>query len=72
MLEILWVLRSLLRPGPEQTPAKIERILAADSPVVENEQQFFEVAFALKQGMGVFEDALIGALNAWAGCERTI
>jgi predicted nucleic-acid-binding protein len=40
--------------------------------VVQNEQQAFEAAFALKRGTGEFEDALIGVLNAWAGCEMTL
>ena len=52
--------------------ASIPVSLAADSLVVQNEQQVFEAAFALKRGTGEFEDALMGALNAWAGCEKTL
>ena len=52
--------------------AHLEHLLAADSLVVQNEQQVFEAAYALKRGTGEFEDALIGALNAWAGCEKTL
>jgi predicted nucleic-acid-binding protein len=40
--------------------------------MLRNEQQVFEAAFALKRGTGEFEDALIGALNAWAGCGKTL
>jgi len=36
---------------------------------VQNEQQVFEAVFALKRGV---EDALIAALNAWAGCSSTL
>ncbi len=38
----------------------------------QNEQQVFEAAFALKRGTGEFEDALIGTLDAWAGCPHTL
>lgn len=72
VLEIVWVLRSLLKRSPSQIPAHIEHLLAADSLEVQNEQQVFEAAFALKRGTGEFEDALIGALNVWAGCSRTL
>lgn len=72
VLEIVWVLRGLLRQTPTEIAAHLERLLAADSLEVQNEQQVFEAAFALKRGTGEFEDALIGALNAWAGCPHTL
>ena len=72
VLEIVWVLRSLLKRSPSQIAAHIEHLLAADSLEVQNEQQVFEATFALKRGTGEFEDALIGALNVWAGCSRTL
>lgn len=72
VLEIVWVLRSLLKQTPFQIATHIEHLLAADSLEVQNEQQVFEAAFALKRDTGEFEDALIGALNAWAGCSSTL
>lgn len=72
VLEIVWVLRSLLRQDAVEIAMHLEHLLAADSLVIQNEQQVFEAAFVLKRGTGEFEDALIGALNAWAGCERTL
>jgi predicted nucleic-acid-binding protein len=72
VLEIVWVLNSLLKRDPFQIASHIEHLLAADSLEVQNEQQVFEAAFALKRGTGEFEDALIGALNTWAGCSRTL
>ena len=72
VLEIVWVLRSLLKQTPSQIATHIEHLLAADSLEVQNEQQVFEAAFALKRDTGEFEDALIGALNAWAGCSSTL
>ncbi len=72
VLEIVWVLRSLLKQSPNEISAHIEHLLAADRLEVQNEQQVFEAAFALKRGTGEFEDALIGSLNAWAGCPGTL
>ncbi len=62
VLEVVWVLRSLLKQTPDQIATQIENLLTSDSLEVQNEQQVFEAAFALKRGTGV-EDALIGALN---------
>ncbi len=72
MLEVVWVLRSLLRQTPSQIATHLENFLAADSLEVQNEQQIFEAASALRSGTGEFEGALIGALNAWAGCSCTL
>lgn len=41
----------------------IERILAADTFVVQNEQEAFTAMIALKTGAGAFSDALIGAVG---------
>jgi predicted nucleic-acid-binding protein len=72
MLELVWVLRSLLKQTPSQIATHLENLLAADSLEVQNEQQIFEAVFALRSGTGEFEDALIGALNAWEGCSYTL
>jgi len=72
VLEIVWVLRSLLKQTPTQIASHLELLLAADFLEIQNEQQVFEAAFALKRGTGEFEDALMGALNAWAGCPHTL
>jgi len=72
VLEIVWVLGSLLKQTPAEIATHLENLLAADSLEVQNEQQVFEATFALKRGVGEFEDALIGALNAWAGCPHTL
>lgn len=72
VLEIVCVLRSLLKQNPSQIATHIERLLAADSLEVQNEQQVFEAVFALKRGTGEFEDALIGSLSTWAGCSSTV
>jgi predicted nucleic-acid-binding protein len=50
----------------------VERILQADTLLVQNEQEAFTAMIALKAGAGSFADALIGALGAWAGCAATL
>ena len=72
VLEIVWVLRSLLKRSPAEIAAHLEDILAADALEVQNEQQVFEAVFLFKRGAGEFEDALTGAINAWAGCSKTL
>jgi predicted nucleic-acid-binding protein len=72
VLEIVWVLRSAFQRTPVQIAAHLEHLLAVDLFHIQNEQQVFEAAYALKHGMGEFEDALIGTLNAWAGCSYTV
>ncbi len=71
VLEIVWVLRSFFQRTPVEIAAHLEHLLVIDSFEVQNEQQVFEAAYALKHGTAEFEDALIGALNAWAGCSYT-
>jgi predicted nucleic-acid-binding protein len=47
-------------------------MLQADILVIENEQEVFAAMTALKEGLGSFADALIGALGARAGCSHTV
>ena len=72
VLEIVWVLRSVLGRTPIQIAAHLETILSRTTLEVQNAEHVYEAAFALKRGTGEFEDALIGALNAWAGCSSTV
>jgi predicted nucleic-acid-binding protein len=72
VLEIVWVLRSLFKRTPAEIAAHLAQLLAADTLRVQNEQQVFEAVFALKRGTGEIEDALIGALDLWAGCSVTL
>ena len=72
ILEIVWVLRSLLKRTPAEIAAHLEQLLAADTLNVQNENQVFEAAFALKCGTGEFEDVLLGAIDAWKGCAHTL
>ncbi len=72
MAETVWVLGRFYRFGRERIVAAIERMLGADTLVVEDEPEVFTAMIALQEGSGEFADALIGALSAKAGCSRVI
>lgn len=72
MVETVWVLDRVYGLSSHEIAAAVERILQADTVLVQNEQQAFTAMIALKAGTGSFSDALIGALGAWAGCTVTL
>jgi predicted nucleic-acid-binding protein len=72
MVETVWVLASVYQQTGRQIAGIVERMLQADSLVVQNEQEVFIAAQELKRGHAAFADALIGALGAWAGCGSTL
>jgi predicted nucleic-acid-binding protein len=71
MVETVWVLESVYDLAPAEIAGAVERMLQADSLAIQNEQEVFTAAQALKSGRGAFADALIGALGTWAGCQST-
>jgi predicted nucleic-acid-binding protein len=72
MAETVWVLESVYELPDGEIADAVERMLQADTLVVQNEQQVFTAMVALRRGWGAFADALIVALGAWAGCESTL
>jgi len=72
MVETVWVLDRAYGLADDEIAAALERMLQADTLVVENEQEVFTATIALKKRGGSFADALIGALGARAGCSRTL
>lgn len=72
MVETVWVLDRAYGLADDEIAAALERILQADTLLVENEQEVFMATIALKEGGGSFAHALIGALGARAGCARTL
>jgi predicted nucleic-acid-binding protein len=70
--EMAWVLDRSYRLPDKDVAAAIERVLQTDNLIVENEQAVFTAMIALKEGLGTFADALIGALGAHAGCRCTL
>jgi predicted nucleic-acid-binding protein len=71
MVETSWVLKLVYRLTDAGLAAAIERILQIDALNVESEQEVFMAMVSLKQRRGSFADALIGALDAKAGCSST-
>jgi predicted nucleic-acid-binding protein len=72
MVETAWVLDRACGLAADEIAAAIEHTLQADVLVVENEQEIFTAMIALREGHGSFADALIGRLDARAGCTHTL
>jgi predicted nucleic-acid-binding protein len=72
ILEVAWVLKSLFKRSRQEIANDIEMILAADTLDVQNEQEVYDAVVSLRNGIGTFEDALIGALGVWKGCSATL
>jgi predicted nucleic-acid-binding protein len=50
VLEVVWVLRTMLKQNPSQIAFHPENLLPADSLEIQNGQQVFYAVFALKRG----------------------
>lgn len=72
MVEMAWVLERVYDLRREEIAAAIERLLQADSLVVENEQEVYTGLKTLREGLGSFADAVIAALCGKAGCSHTL
>jgi predicted nucleic-acid-binding protein len=72
LVETVWVLDRAYGLAGHEIAAAVERLLQADTLVIEQEQEVFTAMIALKEGQGSFADALIAALGAKAGCSRTL
>jgi len=72
MAETAWVLERIYGLTAEELAAAIERMLQVDVLVLESEQEVFAAMIAVKERIGSFADALIGALGARVGCSHTV
>ena len=72
LIETLWVLRRVYRLPPREIAVVVERLLRASEVVVEHELEVATALTAMWDEDGDFADALIGAINARAGCSRTL
>ncbi len=72
LVETAWVLDRAYGLSQAELAAAIERMLQADTLVLQNQQQVFTAMIALRTGTASFSDALIGALALWAGCAVTL
>ena len=50
VLEVVWVLPTMLKQNPSQIAFHPENLLPADSLEIQNEQQVFYAVFALNRG----------------------
>lgn len=71
ILEVAWVLKSLFKRSRHEIANDIEMLLAADTLEIQNEQEVYYAVVSLRNGVGTFEDALIGSLGIWRGCSAT-
>lgn len=71
-VEMVWVLERAYGFATGEIAAVIERMLQASVLIVDREQEVFTAMVALKEGQASFADALIGALDAEAGCSATV
>lgn len=72
MAETAWVLDHSYGMSRRETIETVERMLQANTLIVQNEQEVFTALTALDNEIGSFADALIGALGNWAGCTKTL
>jgi predicted nucleic-acid-binding protein len=70
--ETVWVLNRVYGLSELEIARAVERILQADTLMVQNEQEVFTATVILRAGAGSFSDALIGAVGSWAGCLSTL
>ena len=70
--ETVWVLDRVYELSELGIAQAVERILQADTLIVQNEQEVFTATVILRTGAGSFSDALIGAVGSWAGCSSTL
>jgi predicted nucleic-acid-binding protein len=71
-VEMFWVLESYYDFAPSDIAAALERLLAANYIVFEDEQEVFGAVAVIQEGPGDFADALIAALARRAGCSQTL
>jgi predicted nucleic-acid-binding protein len=72
MVETVWVLDTVYGLTAREIAQAVERMLQADTLLIQNEQEVFTAMSALKSGQGSFADALVGALGKGAGCGSTL
>ncbi len=70
--ETVWVLDRVYGLSALEIARAVERILQADTLMVQNEQEVLIATVILRTGAGSFSDALIGAVGSWAGCSSTL
>ena len=67
MVETVWVLDKAYGLTSEEIAQAVERMLQADTLVVQNEQEVFTAMIALKSVQGSFADALVRGFGEVGG-----
>ncbi|MGA8090439.1 MAG: type II toxin-antitoxin system VapC family toxin [Terracidiphilus sp.] len=70
--ETVWVLDRIYGTSEGEIATAVERMLQADTLLIQNEQEVFTAMISLRTGVASFSDALIAALGSWAGCSSTL
>jgi predicted nucleic-acid-binding protein len=70
--ELVWVLDSIYNFTNEQVTSAVYRMLRVPTLQIQNAREVFLAADALQTTSASFDDALIGAVGAWAGCTTTL
>jgi len=69
--ETVWVLGRSYAMSPVAIAAIVRDLLLSATLRLQNEREVFTALSLFESGAASFSDALIGALNAWAGCSVT-
>jgi predicted nucleic-acid-binding protein len=69
---LVWVLESIYDFTNEQVASAVYRMLRVPMLQIQNAREVFFAVEAHQTSTASFEDALIGALGAWAGCSTTL
>ena len=72
VMETVWVLERAYRFAAAEIAAAVEGVLAADTLIVEREEQVFEAASAMVESGAYCADALVASLCHRAGCARVM
>ena len=70
--ELVWTLRTSYAASNEHLLTAVERLLQADTLVIQNATEIGAALVDATEGRGSFADALIARMNAAAGCDRTV
>jgi predicted nucleic-acid-binding protein len=72
ILETAWVLENIYGLSNLKLAETMERLLQIEDLLIQNEKEVHAAMLTLRTGQGSFDDALIGALGTWAGCDFTL
>jgi predicted nucleic-acid-binding protein len=72
LAETVWVLGSVHGLSTGDLADAVERLLAANTLLIQNEYEVYFAVRAVRSGTAQFADALIAALGLWAGCATAL